>query len=164
MTGKMESQTPNKEYYGMLMRETNRVLPELFRKMAGSGGLSIDTDSMSLAEPRDRNHLEWLARIAAGFVLEEQARWETQVNECLAKISKDTRRMGDLDRLLEEMKVAAAKEDVTAEELKELIGKYRNPLENHYDLLSEKRSRAQMMASLAESLIEPPKSAHDMHE
>lgn len=154
----METQTPNQEHYGMLMRETNRVLPELFRKMIGSGGLSIDTDSMSLADPRDRHHLEWLARIAAGFVLEEQARWETQVNECLDKISKDTRRMGELDRLLEQMREAVAKEDVIAEELKELIGKYRDPLENHYDLMKEKRDKAKMMDEWAETLKDKPES------
>lgn len=160
----MEPQKPNPEHYGMLMRETNRVLPELFRKMIGSGGLSIDTDSMSLAEPRDRHHLEWLARITAGFVLEEQARWETQVNECLDKISKDTRRMGDLDRLLEKLREAAANEDATAEELKELIGKYRDPLENHYDLMKEKRDKAKMMDEWATSIMEKPKSADDLKE
>lgn len=157
----MESKVPNNEHYGMLMRETNRVLPELFRKMIGNGGLSIDTDSMSLAEPRDRHHLEWLARITAGFVLEEQARWETQVNECLEKISKDTRRMGELDRLLEQMREAAAKEDVTVEELKELIGKYRDPLENYYDLLKEKRDKAKMMDEWATSLSEKAPSTID---
>jgi hypothetical protein len=150
--------------YEVIMRETNRILPQLFRKMIGSGGMSLDTDSMSLAEPRDRDHLEWLARITAGFVLEEQAVWEPQVNECLTKISKDTRRMGDLDRLLEQMREAAAKEDATVDELKELIGKYRDPLENHYDLQKEKRDKAKFMDELAASIMEKPKSANDLKE
>lgn len=147
-------ESSDNEHYGMLMRETNRLLPELFRKMIGSGGLSIDTDSMSLTDPRDRHHLEWLARIAAGFVLEEQAVWESQVDEALERIAKDTRRMGELDRLLEQMREAASKEDVTVEELKELIGKYRDPLENHYDLQKEKRDKANMMSEWATSLTE----------
>ena len=147
--------------YGMLMRETNRILPKLFRTMIGSGGLSIDTDSMSLTDPRDRHHLEWVARIAAGFVLDEQAIWEPQVNEALERIAIDTRRMGELDRLLEQMREAAAKEDVTVEELKELIGKYRNPLENHYDLQKEKRDKAKMMDEWATSLSEKSPSTID---
>lgn len=147
--------------YEALMRETNNVLPKLFRTMIGSGGLSLDTDSMSLADPRDRHHLEWLARIAAGFVLDEQAVWEPQVNEALERISKDTRRMGELDRLLEQMREAAAKEDVTVEELKELIGKYRDPLQNHYDLQKEKRDKAKMMEDWATSLSEKSPSTID---
>lgn len=150
--------------YEALMRETNRVLPQLFRTMIGSGGLSLDTDSMSLADPRDRHHLEWLARIAAGFVLDEQAVWEPQVNEALERISKDTRRMGELDRLLEQMREAAAKEDATVDELKELIGKYRDPLQNHYDLQKEKRDKAKMMDEWAESLMNHPQSADDLKE
>ena len=150
--------------YEVIMRETNRILPQLFRKMIGSGGLSIDTDSMSLAEPRDRHHLEWLARITAGFVLEEQEIWEPQVYECLKKISEDTRRMGDLDRLLEKMREAAAREDVTADELKELIGKYRDPLENHYDLQKEKRDRAKMMDELAAVMAPQDTIGHDTQE
>ena len=154
-------ESSNNEHYGMLMRETNRLLPELFRKMIGSGGLSIDTDSMSLTDPRDRHHLEWLARIAAGFVLEEQAVWEPQVEEALERIAKDARRMGELDRLLEQMREAASKEDVTVEELKELIGKYRDPLENHYDLLKEKRDKDTMMNEWATSLSEKAPSTID---
>lgn len=150
--------------YEVIMRETNRILPQLFRKMIGSGGVSIDTDSMSLAEPRDRHHLEWLARITAGFVLEEQAIWEPQVYECLKKIGEDTRRMGELDRLLEKMREAAAREDVTADELKELIGQYRDPLENHYDLQKEKRDKAKMMDGWVEMLKEKPEGANDLKE
>jgi hypothetical protein len=156
----MDNREANSKY-GMLMRETNRILPQFFSKMIGSGGLSLDTDSMSLTDPRDRHHLEWLARIAAGFVLEEQAVWESQVYEALERIAKDARRMGELDRLLEEMREAAAKEDVTAEELKELIGKYRDPLENHYDLMKEKRDRDELMNQLASDMSEKKPSTID---
>jgi hypothetical protein len=146
------------------MRETNRILPELYKKMIGSGGLSIDTDSMSLADPRDRHYLEWLARITAGFVLEEQAVWEPQLEESLQKTAEYKERTGDLERLLDQMRESAAKEDVTVEELKELIGKYRNPLEDYYDKMRAKREKAQLLAGLAEDIMktddeEPEKGA-----
>jgi hypothetical protein len=145
----------NPEHYGALMRETNRILPELFRKMIGNGGLSIDTDSMSLADPRDRHHLEWLARIAAGFVLAEQARWEPQLEEALTVVGEYKERTGDLERLLDSMREAAAKEDVTVEELKELIGKYRDPLENHYDKMRKEREKRAMLDELAKNITKP---------
>jgi hypothetical protein len=144
----------NESHYGALMRETNRILPELFKKMIGSGGLSIDTDSMSLSDPRDRHYLEWLARITAGFVLEEQAIWEPQVLDSLNTTSEYKERTGDLERLLDEMRETADKEDVTVDELKELIGKYRNPLENHYDKMARARKQREWMAGLEKSLTE----------
>ena len=159
-TRTMEMKTPqsNPDYHGALMRETNRILPELFRKMIGSGGVSLDTDSMSLSDPRDRHHLEWLARITAGFVLAEQAVWEPQVMDSLEVTAEYKERTGDLERLLDSMREAAEKEDVTVEELKELIGKYRNPLENHYDKMKQKRDKAAMMESWAQELMSPSSS------
>lgn len=133
-----------------LSRETNRILPALFAKLIGSGSLSLDTDSMSLADPRDRHYLEWLARIVAGFVLEEQNVWVKQVDEFVEKARQNQNRQQDLDSLFEKLREAAEKEDVTAEELKTLVSLYRTPLEDHYYQLEQKRNLMAALVGLSE--------------
>lgn len=142
------------ERVAVLTRETNRILPQLFGKMIGSGGVSIDTDSMSLADPRDRHHLEWLARIAAGFVLEEQKMWEPQVDELIQKVAKHQERERSLDNLLGKLREAAANETVTVDELKVLIGEYRDPLEDHYYQIRKSHEKMQMLMDMVQTPVE----------
>lgn len=134
------------ENYKVLERETNRLLPALFRKMAGSGSLSLDTDSMSLADPRDRHHLEWLTRIMAGFILEEQDMWAKQVGEFVEQSRVNQTRLSDLENLLDKMREAAGSQETSLEDMKALVKQYRDPLENHYDKLQAKREGPKELA------------------
>ena len=136
--------------YEVTQREAAKILPRLIGKMFGNGGFHLDTDTLRLSDPTDRHHLEWLSRIVAGFVLEEQEIWKPQVEECMGSIEKQQRELTALDALLEQLRDAAAKDGVTAEELKELIGKYRNPMERYYDDMRAEREKRRLLDELVE--------------
>lgn len=146
------------ENYKVLERETNRLLPALYEKMIGSGSLSLDTDSMSLADPHDRHYLEWLARIMAGFVLAEQNAWAKQVGEFVEKATENQTRMNDLDNLLGALREAADNDETSLEDMKALAKKYRDPMENYYDKMRAKREGPRDLARALGMLDEPSDS------
>jgi hypothetical protein len=142
--------------YGQLQRETELVLRTLVGKMWGNGGFRLDTDTLDLADPNDRSALTWLARITASYVLAERDAWSPQVETMIHTIDKKNQRTATLDSLLEKIRDLAKAEVLDVDELKKLAGSYRNPMENYYDEMREKRSRDKFLNDWAEEIKARP--------
>lgn len=145
--------------YGQLQRETELVLRTLVGKMWGNGGIRFDTDTLDLADPNDRSTLTWLARITAGYVLAERDAWSPQVETMIHTIDKKNQRTATLDSLLEQIRDLAKADVVDVDELKKLAGSYRNPMENYYDEMREKRERNKFLNGWAEEIKARPENA-----
>lgn len=138
----------------VLDREAERIFPKFYSTLVGNGGIRFNTDSMSLTDAMDRHYLSWLARLMAGFVLEEAKLWEKQLQEGVEVADESKTRIKALDEVLSQLQEAATKKGVTLEELQEIAVRYRTPLEAYYDKLSYKRQQREAMKALEEDLLE----------
>lgn len=143
-----------KQASNLMERESERIFPKLYGKMIGNGGLRLDTDRMSLTDSDDRDYLSWLARIAAGFVLEEADLWKRQVEEGVEAVAECKARMNSLDLILEQLRKEVSQDNVTVETLQDTIKLYRNPIEAYYDKLAYKRKQEKAMTEWANALTE----------
>ncbi len=135
----MNDQKPNIE---VLQREVERILPELMQRIWGNGSFSMDTDTLSI--PEDYHKLEWLSRIVAGFVFDERQLWKPGYDEAVRKYQTQSERMRTLDHILGKARETSQKENVTVDELKEIISRYRDPMEDYYD----QRDRAKKLMAI----------------
>lgn len=150
----MTSQTPIEVKVAVQEREAQKILPQLFRMMIGNGGFRLDTDSMSLSDPRDRETLSWLSRLVAKFVIEEKELWEPQIMGFLALTAEKSSRADHLDHLLLNLREKAADEEVTVEELKSVIATYRTPMEHYYDTRKAQEELMQVLRDNRAKLTE----------